>query len=794
MKKNGTSPRQITLCAYARFEADKMHVTVVPVGDAFIARGSAVELWVWHRSQREQFVRTRIDDFGQPSGRTVVLDLAQVPVGTAELQAVLVDRWGRECVTHLIQSADPPDKPDWWGSCAGLDPGVPAAWTPLACDSQTDGAVAVSCTGRTYRFAPGSLLESVTAAGSRLLHAPVRLTGVAGGRDVRFAAETIDEAASAPDEVVLEQRLTAANLDLRVQAHVEFDGMIRFDVEVAAADAVDLDSLSIEIPVRAEHAGYLYHFPGAWGTARNAGALPDSAVRMGFRPYVWLGDEDRGLAWFGESDRDWHVAPGTPATEIVRDGDRVVLTLHLVSAPLRLAPESQRPRAWDTAPELANAVIRDAAVTGERGERYQPLRYAFGLQATPVRTNEQTAWDYRCLHVRPAPPAFTEGMTLAPAFLDRCVQAGVRTLVLHQFWTDIEAHTIPSDRDRLLEWVAACHERGLGILLYYGFLISTAAPEWQDFGAGCLTTPAYGYPLFRDPPQPDQSAWVVCLNSAWQDFVADAIAGAMDEFGIDGVYLDGTEFPAGCINTLHGCGSTRPDGSIAKSYPIFGVRSAMRRIHAAVTSRKPEGQVNVHNSTCMVMPTLGFGTSYWDGEQFQDVRGIDNAATQLPLDAFRAEFMGRQWGVPAEFLCYGQGFTFEQAWAVTLIHDVPVRPMSQVGLEDLEVASRIWRIMDDFGRGEAEFVPYWSNVEYVRADSAGIHVSLYRHPANGVLAVVSNLSRERTAFALAVSWELLGLDPAAVSIVDGLERSPARLDGDLNPFGWRLLWIRPNGS
>ena len=124
----------------------------------------------------------------------------------------------------------------------------------------------------------------------------------------------------------------------------------------------------------------------------------------------------------------------------------------------------------------------------------------------------------------------------------------------------------------------------------------------------------------------------------------------------------------------------------------------------------------------------------------------------------------------------------------------PVRPMSQVGLEDLELASRVWRIMDDFGRGEAEFVPYWSNAEYVRADSAGIHVSLYRHPAKGVLAVVSNLGRQRTAFALILSWESLGLDPAAISIVDGLQRSPARLDGDLDPFGWRLLWIRPNGS
>ena len=148
MPTKRTSPRQITLCAYARFDADKVHVTVVPVGDAFIARGSAVELWVWHRSRRESFVRTRIDDFDQPSGRTIVLDLGEVPGGTCELQAVLVDRWGRECITHLIQSADPPDKPDWWGSRAGLDPGVPAAWTPLEGGSQADGSYAVSCWGR----------------------------------------------------------------------------------------------------------------------------------------------------------------------------------------------------------------------------------------------------------------------------------------------------------------------------------------------------------------------------------------------------------------------------------------------------------------------------------------------------------------------------------------------------------------------------------------------------------------------------------------------------------------------
>ena len=35
------------------------------------------------------------------------------------------------------------------------------------------------------------------------------------------------------------------------------------------------------------------------------------------------------------------------------------------------------------------------------------------------------------------------------------------------------------------------------------------------------------------------------------------------------------------------------------------------------------------------------------------------------------------------------------------------------------------------------------------------------------------------------------MDHATVAIVDGLERSPARLHGALDPYGWRLLWLRP---
>jgi hypothetical protein len=168
----------------------------------------------------------------------------------------------------------------------------------------------------------------------------------------------------------------------------------------------------------------------------------------------------------------------------------------------------------------------------------------------------------------------------------------------------------------------------------------------------------------------------VCLSSAWQDFVPYGVARVMDELGVDGVYLDGTSHAYACRNLAHGCGVLRPDGSIAPVFPIFAARSAMRRIYSAVKSRQPDGQVNTHNSTDMVMPSLGFSTSTWDGEQFAGMKAGTPAAEFLPLDAFRTEFMGHQWGVPAELLCYvNQPLKFREAWALALIHDVPVRAL-----------------------------------------------------------------------------------------------------------------------
>ena len=80
----------------------------------------------------------------------------------------------------------------------------------------------------------------------------------------------------------------------------------------------------------------------------------------------------------------------------------------------------------------------------------------------------------------------------------------------------------------------------------------------------------------------------------------------MDEFPIQGWYLDGSEAPGPCKNPNHGCGFVGYDGKTYPKYAIFQTRDFMKRLYNLTRSRRKDGQLNIHNSTVMVTPTLSF--------------------------------------------------------------------------------------------------------------------------------------------------------------------------------------------
>ena len=149
---------------------------------------------------------------------------------------------------------------------------------------------------------------------------------------------------------------------------------------------------------------------------------------------------------------------------------------------------------------------------------------------------------------------------------------------------------------------------------YLGYQISEKAPEFpwlkDEVALFPLSTNADKY-----PGMPSQMVTSVCLRSVWQDALVDYVSRMMDEFDIDGIYVDSTNMPFPCMNGLHGCEARRADGTKVPVYPLFAVRETFRRLYAVVKGKKADGIVDSHVFDCMNSAALSFATSYWNGEQ-----------------------------------------------------------------------------------------------------------------------------------------------------------------------------------
>jgi hypothetical protein len=850
----------------------------------------------------------------------------------------------------LIATAQPSaDKPPWLGCQEGLlaEDEVPWPWTPLQVEGNT-----VKCWGREYRFADTGLPEQIASAGREMLAGPIRLVGSEGE----------------PSRAL---RVTGARAHADVKGStasgwVEYDGVVSMDVSVPPP----AQGATFEIPLKPEQAKYFHFWPGGWGTVYNSGAIPAEGMKIPFKPWVWIGDEERGLAWFCESDKGWDPLDRQDCIEIAREGAAVVLRIHLrtpdaeplaepitytfglqatpvkpwpkdyhswhichgayygmesapwsqagtLSYPMagNLDPASGTLEAWVTPMFDPNVEVKEGENRGmynrefvrfnladgtvaslywniddrgmrfyvrEPGERYpivlgshsdwqkgethhvaltwgdairiyvdrelraeQAFEGLFGREADVADgeilfgggPGEFVVDEIRILSVAraefelatldalnarlllvdhlddtfdpdgkrrtqagsglPSPGTrFVEGKfgralqlfddTGPATALDRAKQLGVRTIIFHESWTDIQDYVETTHKEQLHSLVRACHERGMKILLYFGYEMSDIAPEWDDYHQECLVFPrAGGYK--RQPPQ---TAYIVCYRSHWTDFMAKGIAHMMDEYDIDGVYLDGTSEPWGCSNERHGCGYRAPDGSLRPTYPMLAVRDHLRRLYMIVKRRKPDGHVNVHQSTCNVMTSLAYATSYWDGEQLGGMPEAEDPLDVLPLDAFRAEFMGRQWGVPAEFLCYTpRPYTTTEAHAFTLPHDVLIHPSFGTQLEEV---AQVWRAFEQFGVDEAQWIPYWRDDSPARAAARGILVSLYRRDGRALL-VVSNLRNSAGLAQVQLDTQALGIgrEPRAADAVtgEGLEVVDRTLRVPMERFSARLVVI-----
>ncbi|MCX7886488.1 MAG: DUF6067 family protein [Verrucomicrobiae bacterium] len=463
-------------------------------------------------------------------------------------------------------------------------------WTPVTVKTNAAG-VEVGVWGRTHKLI-GALPHSIVTAGSEVLAVPVRFIGKVSGRPIEWKRGGNFVFRADESHAIVSGWLAGDDLIVNTTTRIEFDGVMRLDLVVLPQHkkTPKLEQLWLEIPLRRDCATLFHYWPGRWGSAKNSGAVPEAGLRLPFKPFVWLGWEDGGLGWFAESDKGWQPQSAERAIEVALQANEVVLRLRLLDSTARL-----------------------------------PITFTMGLQATPVKPWPADFHEWRICH--------GASYSTDEKQLQRAAELGVKTLVFHEHWTPYQNYPFTMHETELNRLVERCHNRGIKLLLYHGYEFSSLAPEWADWAEQVLVKSASGTYAGGYHRQPEQRDYMVCYRSHYRDFLLQGVRSALERYGYDGLYLDGTTEPWACCNERHGCGYRAGDGSLKPTYPIFAVRKLMHGLAAAIRPRG--GLINAHQSTCCVTPTLAFADSYWDGEQFAQGELTKNALVQLLLERSR---------------------------------------------------------------------------------------------------------------------------------------------------------------
>ena len=634
-------------------------------------------------------------------------DLAALPVGQYQLRARVAGNDALQVEKPLRLDEKPILDTSWRGNKIGLSPKIPPPWTPLRVLAKSAKGFSVACWGRTYVFGASPLPLQITSQSQPLLASPVALRVLAGGKSLQWTNGAAKIVSQSPDAVEIEGSARAAvaggEVVLKTKIRLEYDGVAVVDLSMKAPPSFKPETVSLDVPVRESNALYRHRWTNKWeGFSGNVPVGSGVVETQDFTPFAWLGDNDRGLFWFCESGQFWPNYAAANVYETVRAPGSVMMRFNLLNG-------QALPKNWN---------------------------YRFGLQATPVKPVPR---NWRKWRMKPAGGDTTTGGNIDLIWPDGTPKA-------HKWFGYPEA----ADPKLFAARVKAAHARGEKVIPYSTMTQMWATtPEWLFFNREWNPLRVTEKTSATGVNYTPEFEWLLPTNRDYSDWMAWKHQQFLKDYKFDGYYLDQAHPYA--TTREEGGGWKDANGTWQPAYPILAYRDLYRRFYTMVKADNPNNFVMLHMSGKMGIPYLAYSDAYLDGENFREK--FTDASTRytdvLPLDAFRAEYMGRQWGMAPYFLpeLWNEGSTPEQIarvaparglMALLLIHDVAVWNI----WTNPQPLKEAFDALDSFGYVDADFIPYFDAKPPAKTAMKDVYISVYKRRDGRALAIVSNLSKE----------------------------------------------------
>ncbi len=494
--------------------------------------------------------------------------------------------------------------------------------------------------------------------------------------------EKIIEYKNYGSKLFIEKKLVSNDISFNLDIVIEDDGLMSFDMFIAKLPETLIGGdVSLKVHLNNEYVRFL-HMPGKIGS-RNFDLLKnvDKLLATNYKPFIWIGDDNRGIFWFSETEAGWGNSESNDTIKIRKEADEWVFEVNIRPVPLNNG-------GW---------------------------HHKFGFATTPVKILPN---NWRKLRMTPFNPSN------AYVVWPNEDNANFTYFGYPQSKTPVkfENYLKKLEKSGVIAAPYACPT-----------WIATNTKEWEinqlEWSGGAADK------TFNKANVGPQFVNVCPAKDSWQSYVKDKFGAFISDYKLKGIYMDNAQ-----IYATKNCVTSDEDQS-AKDYSLLSQRALYRFIENELRMNTERPLSIVHSSGGINAFSFSTALAWVNGEQYREVVN-DDYLDIVTLTDFRVELNGKQWGFIPIFLPEFKS-KFQKNIAPTrklmsllLIHDAAAWPL----WSNVSEINRGYRMLDLFGIVDTDFVPYYNETPLATADKLDIYVSGYVKNDSALL-IVANLSK-----------------------------------------------------
>lgn len=566
----------------------------------------------------------------------------------------------------------------------------------------------VEASGKTVEIDKSGLPKKITINNRSILAKPMAFILEMQDRNVVFEAADVVIEKAADGLVKWTAKALQDGISFTCNAHMEYDGYVRYHVKLAAKQAISVNNILLETSYQPDVSSYFM------GIGFKGGYTPNN--------YSWNWEGPWDSYWIGSDLAGLHVE--------FRGGD--------YHGPLLNDYKPKAPETWANNGK-GKIIVRQnetngkeiIAATGRKTITKDTTDFEFAVLITPVKpVNTSKHFSERYYHG--APNSFYKASQEHANIANIHHATNLNPVINYPFTVT----------DSLTAYINQHHQANRKVKLYYTIrelsnyvaeLYALKSLNHEIFVSGI----GYGTPwqtehLIDDykpawytelPGQNADAALVLNGFSRWINYYLEGLRWMCEHYKIDGIYLDDVSFD----------------------------RTVMKRIRRIFADYRPGALVDLHSNTGYSKGPANQYTDFfpyvdrlWFGESFK--------YNEMTPDEWFVTFSGIPFGQMSDMLQDGGNRFLGMVYGATARHSYGKFSPAP-----------IWDLWKSFGIEQAKMIGYWDQGKIVETNNRNVKATVYLKSDEALIAI-GNFDREDQHIRLSINWDKLGFHTKNIRI------------------------------